>query len=283
MIKVGLQACSVTEPFLAHPDETIHSLARSGYRYIESAGTMFTDRLQASLADIRKRLDWEGIAHTAKHFNSISIENVEKEISMLQILGGSYIVLASDFFESKEEVLAKCELYNQAGKLCAEEGKKFVYHNHAHEFQLFDGKPALELILENTDPKLVHFEMDVMWIYRGGYNPVNVLRKFGKRVKLLHLNDFHSKFQNRRSFFDGLEPGTKITGEFYGRYNIDVAADIGEGILDIQSILDAANRYTSAEYGFVELSGENSRFKPDMLAAAQFGFHALNQYNGLSF
>lgn len=280
MIKIGFQACSVTDEFLNDPFATIDAIARCGYRYMESAGTMFVDRLTTPLTEIRKCLESAGIAHVAKHFNSISMENVEKEIGLLNIIGGKQVVLASDFFVNRDAILAQCDLYNRAGKRCAEEGMRFVYHNHAHEFQDFGGKPALEIIVENTDPELVDFEVDTMWAFRGGYDPAEVLKKFGGRVKLLHLGDFHPKYQGRRSFFDGLERDVIITGEFYGKYNIDVATDIGEGIMDIQAILDAANQYSAVEYGFVELSSANSIHKDNMLKAAEFGFNALKKYNG---
>jgi len=281
MIKIGFQACSVTEAFLNDPLGTIDAIAGFGYRYMETAGTMFTDRLTTPLRDIRAKMESAGIEHVAKHFNFVSMEHVEQEISLLNAIGGKYVVLASDYFASKDELLAQCELYNEAGRRCAAEGKRFVYHNHAHEFQDFGGKPALQLILENTDPEWVDFEVDVMWAYWGGYDPADVLKTFGSRVKMLHLGDFHPKYRSRRSFFDGLDPNVAITREFYSRYNIDVAADIGEGTMDLQSIFDAADRYASVEYGFVELSGENSLFKHNLLEGAEFNFRALKKYVGL--
>lgn len=81
--------------------------------------------------------------------------------------------------------------------------------------------------MENTDPEFVNFEIDTMWVFRGGEDPVEILKKFGKRVKMLHVDDFHPKYIEHRSFFDGLPENPVITGEFYGKYNIDVATDIG--------------------------------------------------------
>lgn len=68
-----------------------------------------------------------------------------------------------------------------------------------------------------------------------------------------------------------------ITGEFYGQYNIDVATDIGTGVMDVQSILDAAEKYTDVKYGFIELSSANSRYKDDMMKAAEFGINQLKK------
>ena len=176
-----------------------------------------------------------------------------------------------------------CDYYNEVGKHCQAAGLKYGYHNHAHEFQKFGDKSALELLVENTDPEYVNFEIDTMWAFRGGDDPVETLKKFGKRVKLLHLDDFHPKYMDHRSFFDGLPENPVITGEFYGQYNIDVATDIGTGVMDVQSILDAAEKYTDVKYGFIELSSANSRYKDDMMKAAEFGINQLKKYKGVSF
>jgi len=281
MIKVGLQACSSAEQFLMDPLQTIEAIAAIGYRYIETAGNMFTEQLKTPPNEIRKHFEYAGIEHVAKHFSFVSMANAEKDIELLKLIGGKYVVLASDYYESLDNLLAKCDLFNRIGKRCAEEGLEFVYHNHAHEFQLFGNKPALETIRENTDPELVHFELDAMWILRGGYDPVEVIKTFGKRVKLLHLSDFHSRYRNAPGYFDGLDQNIPITRAFNAEHNINVSADIGEGIMDIQSILDAANQYASVDYGFIELSGSNSIHKDNMLKAAEFGYNALKKYNGV--
>ena len=44
-------------------------------------------------------------------------------------------------------------------------------------------------MLENTDPKLVTFEMDVYWVMKGGCSPVDYMKKYPKRFQLLHIKD----------------------------------------------------------------------------------------------
>jgi len=281
VIKGGLQACSVTDAFLNDPYGTLKELAGYGYRYIESAGTMFTEELKAELCELKKMMDDLGIVHPSKHFNIG--DDIYQDIDRLHIIGGEYLVLASDFFRSRDDVLERCEKYNQQGKLLKENGLKYIYHNHAHEFQKFEGKSALELLVENTDPDYVNFEIDTMWVFRGGEDPVEVLKKFGNRVKMLHVDDFHPKYMEHRSFFDGLPENTVIDGEFMGKYNFDVATDIGTGVMNIQEVLDAAAAYNDVEYGFIELSSANSAYKENMLKAAEFGIRALEKYNGVCF
>lgn len=281
MIKGGLQACSVTDAFLNDTYGTLKKLADFGYKYLESAGTMFTSELKVELTELKKMMDELGICHPSKHFN-VS-DDVHREIDRLHIIGGEYLALASDFFKSRDDVLKHCEAYNETGKLCKENGIRYIYHNHAHEFQKFEGRSALELLVENTDPEYVNFEIDTMWVYRGGEAPVEILKQFGDRVKMLHVDDFHPKYMEHRSFFDGLPQNPVIDGAFMGKYNIDVATDIGTGVMDIQSVLDAAARYCDVEYGFIELSSANSAYREDMMKAAEFGIKALKKYKGVVF
>ncbi len=118
---------------------------------------MFTPELKPELSELKKMMDDLGICHPSKHFN-IS-DDIHREIDILHIIGGDYLVLASDFFRSSEDVLKRCEEYNKTGKLCKENGIRYIYHNHAHEFQKFEGKSALEILVENTDPEYVNFEI----------------------------------------------------------------------------------------------------------------------------
>ena len=94
MIKGGLQACSVTDLFLSDTYGTLKKLAGYGYRYLESAGTMFTPELKPELSELKKMMDDLGICHPSKHFN-IS-DDIHREIDILHIIGGDYLVLASD-------------------------------------------------------------------------------------------------------------------------------------------------------------------------------------------
>ena len=82
-----------------------------------------------------------------------------------------------------------CKYYNEIGKRCKAAGLSFGYHNHAHEFQKVEGKVMYDYMLENTDPDLVFFEMDVYWTVRGQKAPVDYFKKYPKRFRLLHIKD----------------------------------------------------------------------------------------------
>lgn len=92
--------------------------------------------------------------------------------------------------DSEEELLRDAELYNAAGARLAAEGIKLCYHNHAHEFKTsWNGRCAMDILAGNTDPKAVHFELDIAWITMGGADPVRVLDSMAGRVPAIHVKD----------------------------------------------------------------------------------------------
>ena len=69
------------------------------------------------------------------------------------------------------------ERMNEAGELAKAAGLQFFYHNHNFEFEnkQADGTPFFDLLLAETEPELVKFELDLYWIIRGGQNPLEYL------------------------------------------------------------------------------------------------------------
>ncbi|MFR6332743.1 MAG: hypothetical protein ACLUOI_30825 [Eisenbergiella sp.] len=70
-MKGGLQACSVTKEFLEDTYGTLKKMADYGYKYIESAGTMFTPELKVDMKELKKMMDEVGIEHPSKHFTHL--------------------------------------------------------------------------------------------------------------------------------------------------------------------------------------------------------------------
>jgi sugar phosphate isomerase/epimerase len=67
---------------------------------------------------------------------------------------------------------------------------KFGYHNHDFEFtNKIDDVPVYDLLVENTSPDHVLFQNDVYWTQKGGYDPVEYLKKYPKRIQVLHIKD----------------------------------------------------------------------------------------------
>ncbi|WP_251037825.1 sugar phosphate isomerase/epimerase family protein [Paenibacillus albidus] len=103
----------------------------------------------------------------------------------------------------------------------------FIYHNHDFEFERFEGTTALELMVKETLPEDVGFELDLYWVQAGGGSPVEWIHKVGGRMKVVHLKDM--------VIADGKQ----------------VFAEIGEGNMDYPAIIEAC-RGTGVEWYVVE-------------------------------
>ncbi|MFA9431405.1 sugar phosphate isomerase/epimerase family protein [Egicoccus sp. AB-alg2] len=106
---------------------------------------------------------------------------------------------ASPGINSYENVLATAETLNRLGERSVKNGTGKIFgHNHAVEFETQyvdvegDGelKSAWQILVENTDPRWVTFQLDVGWADRAGEDSVALLEEFGDRIELLHVKDF---------------------------------------------------------------------------------------------
>ena len=78
---------------------------------------------------------------------------------------------------------------NRLGELCRREGVSFSYHNHDFEFAPLGGSTMWDVLVRETNPELVHLELDLYWIKYAGADPETVLRDVADRVSLIHLKD----------------------------------------------------------------------------------------------
>lgn len=106
--------------------------------------------------------------------------------------------------KTMKDLLTQCNYLNEIGKLCKQSGIKFGYHNHSHEFQKVEGKTMYDVMLENTDPEYVFFEMDVFWTVWGQNSPVNYFKKYPGRFKMFHIKDYREIGQSGMVGYDAI-------------------------------------------------------------------------------
>lgn len=127
--------------------------------------------------------------------------------------GMQYIVTPwMDVPKSLSDLQTYCEYYNEIGKKCKENGLKYGYHNHAHEFQKVEDKVMYDYMLENTNPEYVFFEMDVYWVVRGQQSPVDYFNNHKGRFLLLHIKDNKELGQSGMVGFDAIFKNTDAAG-----------------------------------------------------------------------
>jgi sugar phosphate isomerase/epimerase len=89
--------------------------------------------------------------------------------------------------------------FNQAAANFAGSGIEIGYHNHNHELVKFDGKTALQILIDRLDPS-IWFEIDTYWITAGGGDPAEWIRKVAGRIPCVHLKDMGIRYNPREQF-----------------------------------------------------------------------------------
>ncbi len=247
-LKLGVQLYTVRQSLSRAPEETLARIAAIGYRNVEvlSQGlrqmlpllrrydlkpasghfqaplvTGNWDAWRASVPDPPRKFDWNDAVQLA----------AEASLKYMVI---SYL-MPGERGKNLDYYREFAEKMNKAGEASRAAGIKLCYHNHAFEFQPMEGSTPMKVFMDALDPALVGLEFDVFWGSAAGVAPETVLRDYSGRVPLIHLKD----------------KSAELGQVFHERVPPESFKEVGSGVLDIPSILDAAHS-AGVEYGFVE-------------------------------
>ncbi len=233
---VGLQLYSLRAQFKANGvPATLDTAKGFGIKYAELAGTydLPPDQFKAVLAE-------RGIKAVAGHFPYKKFKDDPEAMALeAKALGLEYAGCAwADHKGNLDEKQAReiAAVFNRAGAVLAKHGLKFYYHNHGFEFQPFGDGTLMDLIIQETDPKFVCFEMDLLWAVFPGQDPAKLLAKYPDRWKLIHLKD--------------LKQGV-ATGALTGKTDVSNDVALGRGQMNWPAILAAAKKI-GVKYYFIE-------------------------------
>lgn len=138
----------------------------------------------------------------------------DEAIAAHKAAGMTYVVTPwLDVPETVKDLKTYCDYFNEIGKRCKANGLKYGYHNHAHEFQMVEGKVMMmDYMIENTDPEYVFIEMDVYWTVIGKSSPVDYFKKYPGRFTVLHIKDHRELGQSGMVGFDAIFNNAEIAG-----------------------------------------------------------------------
>jgi len=137
----------------------------------------------------------------------------------IQYFGSGSTPIFPPIYTTEAEWIAYAEYLNELGARARQAGQTLMVHNHDIEFEIFFGdQTVFDILMANTDPKNVVFQLDIYWATNGGGigNPVEVLERYGNRIQLFHVKDM-------------------AAGPFPGRIEI-----LGDGIIDFPEIFAAS-------------------------------------------
>ncbi|MGH3994988.1 MAG: sugar phosphate isomerase/epimerase family protein, partial [Pseudonocardiaceae bacterium] len=114
----------------------------------------------------------------------------------------------------------------EVGKQVRERGLRFGYHNHDFEFAPLDGRIPYDVLLAETDPAAVALQLDLLWIVKGGQDPLGYFARYPGRFEMVHVKDSTGPPEYRQ-------------------------VDVGRGTIDFRRIL-ARREQAGIRHAFVE-------------------------------
>jgi len=245
-LPIGLQLYTVGDDAKQDIDATLAKVAKIGYRTVELAG--YHGHPVARLQDAATR---HGIRFTSIHVGAVAKpgepgldQDLPRLAADLHRLGVTDVVMPMFAFPERFGAQGKAETFvaymqrvangltrddwqrtaallnDRGGKLRAQ-GLRFGYHNHNPEFAPLGDTNGLEILLEETSPEDVAFEMDIGWVAAGGGDPMALLSRHGRRFQLMHVKDI--KASTKTNYALQQDP-----------------TEVGSGSLDWKRLLPAA-------------------------------------------
>lgn len=232
---LGLQLYSLRDQFSKDVIGTLDRVRDLGIQYVELAGTY-----KLAPEEFKKQLDAKGLKPISAHFGfdrfAKEPEAVAREAKALgvQYAGCAWIPHQDPFDEKTAREAAA--VFNRAGEVLAQHGLKFFYHIHGYEFQPHGDGTLFDLLMAETKPEHVKYEMDVFWVVHPKQDPVKLLEKYGSRFELMHVKD--------------MRRGTP-TGLLTGKSEVTNDVALGTGIMKWTEILKAAQA-AGVKWYFIE-------------------------------
>jgi len=233
----GLALYTVRDAMAADTKATLKAVAETGYINIEAAGYKDGKYYGMAPEDFKAYLTELNLTPISTHQSSVTPDNAVVEMASAKAAGFEYFVVpippmglfnynnTTNTMSMTGGAKNLANILDELGKKADAAGLKLLYHNHDFEFKEdADGIVPIDYLLENCDPKLVNFQMDLFWVTKAGADPLAYFEKYPGRFKMWHVKDMDTE------------------GKF---------APVGNGTIDFSRIL-AKKEQSGMEYYMVE-------------------------------
>jgi sugar phosphate isomerase/epimerase len=278
-VPIGIQLYTLSDMLASDLEGAIAAVSRIGYQTVETPSYM--GKTPAQLREVFDRSNIKCTsAHIAMRPGTDAEPGLRGDLSKLAAdmhklgathvyapamaipeglgltpnAGEGYAFIARVAAAMKEDDWKKiaAELSDIGRKLKAS-GIAFGYHNHNFEFVKVGNRTGYDILVEESDPTAVSFELDIGWAAASGADPVELLARHSGRYTGMHVKDV--KASTVPNIALKMDP-----------------ADIGSGKLDWKAIMPAA--YTAGVRNFF-LEQEPPFDKP-RVEAAEIGYKYLS-------
>jgi sugar phosphate isomerase/epimerase len=211
-LKVGLQLYTLGPAVARDLEGTLKRVAEIGFGEVELAGyngrkpeelRAAADKAGLKITSVHvaagglggPNLDWDP-ARLAADFKVLGA--TEAVVPMIAIPPGAKPNPGEDFGafvvrltseRGAEFWKALARRLNDRGAALKAAGVNLGYHNHNFEFAPVAGTTGWDILVGETDPRLVSLELDVGWVAAAGLDPVATVRKLSGRVTKMHVKD----------------------------------------------------------------------------------------------
>lgn len=254
---IGLQLYSLRDVIKNDIKSIISKVAAIGYKEVETFSYSAKNGFWGLDAKAFKALlDQYGMNSPSGHFemgeymSGKNTDVLKQYIDAANILGSTYVTvpwLNDNVRKTADDYKKIAAKLNEAGTLCKASGLKIAYHNHDFEFKKFGDTTGFDILLKETDKKLVDFELDLYWAVRSAVNPLDLFNAHPKRFTMFHVKDMD-------------------------KTNKALNAEIGQGSIDFKNILTGAKQAGVKHY-FVE---HETNYKPDVMGSVKTSFDYVN-------
>jgi sugar phosphate isomerase/epimerase len=204
--RIGIQLFTVRDQVASQGFEAVFAeLSSQGYREIEFAGYTAQGRrwTNEELRALLRRYRLRGVGSHVNYYSDNPsaysfVTQLEQVLDDAEEIGLPYIGTASSpgarYGETVDGYRRAAGDFNRFGAAARARGLRFYQHNHSGEFAVENGTRLYDVILEETDPRLVFFELDIFWAYVGqsrfpGFKPHEYPWNMPERFPLFHVKD----------------------------------------------------------------------------------------------
>ncbi|RME97137.1 MAG: sugar phosphate isomerase/epimerase [Bacteroidetes bacterium] len=228
--QVGLQLYTIRDAMQRDPDEALRQVAALGYDYVEGAGYSLGNMYDRSPRAFKSLLDEHGLQMPSGHVDwKIMRDDPQQAVAEAKAMGQYFIVVPwlPEEMRTAAGYQELARVLNEAGGVCQKAGLQLAYHNHDFEFtKMVAARRPYDLLLAETDPELVKFELDFYWITRAGSDYKRYFAEHPGRFPLWHVKDMDA---TPEQFF----------------------AAVGNGVIDWPAVF-AQQEQAGMQYFFVE-------------------------------
>ena len=188
--RVGVQLYSLRDDARRDLSRTLADIAAAGYNDVELLGSM--DNFGMPPQQLRAVLDANGLRAPSTHVGGNALDDLDRQLDIARTLGHEQMIVASLPIRGTptlDDYRRWADRLNVAARQARTRDMWIGFHNHATDFKLVDGAVPYDLLMDQTDPSLLHHQLDTGNLAMAGRDPLDYLKRYNSRYWSFHIKD----------------------------------------------------------------------------------------------